>query len=47
MNEIPIIARNGILIETINPQPEVRMNAETEKDWEYAEEATHYRHIWR
>jgi hypothetical protein len=36
MKEILDIARNGNLIETVNPQPEVRKNAETAKDWEYA-----------
>jgi hypothetical protein len=29
----------GVLIETSNPQPEIRKNAETAKDWEYREEA--------
>ena len=28
-----------MLIEAINPQPEIRKNAETAKDWEYREEA--------
>jgi len=32
---------NGILIETSNPQPEVRRNAELAKDWEFAEEASY------
>lgn len=41
MKEIPDIAKKGILIESINPQPEVRKNAETAKDWEYAEEAAY------
>lgn len=41
MKEILDIARNGNLIETVNPQPEVRKNAETAKDWEYAGEATY------
>lgn len=29
------------LIETVNPQPEVRKNAEFARDWEYADEATY------
>jgi hypothetical protein len=41
MKEILDIARNGNLIETVNPQPEVRKNAETAKDWEYAGEAVY------
>ena len=39
MKEIPEIARGGKLIELTNPQPEVRKNAETAKDWVYTEEA--------
>ena len=31
----------GYLIETHDPQPEVRKNAETARDWEYAEEAAY------
>jgi hypothetical protein len=41
MIEIPNIARSGILIDPVNPQPEVRKNAETARDWEYSEEATY------
>lgn len=41
MNEIPDIARNGVLIDPTNPQPEVRRNAETSRDWIYSEEATY------
>jgi hypothetical protein len=41
MKEIPKIAENGILIETTNPQPEIRKNAELAKDWEYAGEAAY------
>ena len=33
--------QGGILIEAINPQPEVRKNAENARDWEYAEEAAY------
>jgi hypothetical protein len=39
MKEFPKIARNGKLIEPVNPQPEVRKNAEAASDWIYAEEA--------
>lgn len=35
--EIPGIAKRGKLIEPANPQPEVRKNAETARDWEFAE----------
>ena len=41
MNEIPDIAKSGVLIEPANPQPEVRKNAETARDWDYSEEATY------
>lgn len=41
MKEIPDFARGGKKIELVNPQPEVRKNAETAKDWVYAEEATY------
>jgi arabinogalactan endo-1,4-beta-galactosidase len=41
MNEIPNIARTGILIDPVNPQPEVRKNAETARDWDYSDEATY------
>lgn len=41
MKEIPRIAKNGVLIETFDPQPEVRKNAEMAKDWEYADEAAY------
>jgi hypothetical protein len=37
--ELPEAARNGKLIINPNPQPEVRLNAETARDWEYSEEA--------
>jgi len=40
MIEIPDIAKSGILIDPVNPQPEVRKNAESARDWEYSEEAT-------
>jgi hypothetical protein len=33
--------QGGILIESINPQPEVRNNAENARDWEYAGEAAY------
>jgi hypothetical protein len=39
--KLPDVAKGGILIETTNPQPEVRKNAETASDWEYSEEAAH------
>ena len=41
MKELPSIARNGVLLEINNPQPEVRKNAETAHDWEYADEAAY------
>jgi hypothetical protein len=41
MKEIPEIARGGRPIELTNPQPEVRKNAETAKDWVYTEEAAY------
>ena len=41
MKEMPPIARNGILIETADPQPEVRKNAETARDWEFKDEAAY------
>ena len=37
----PEITNGGVLIETVNPQPEVRKNAEVAKDWEYSEEAAY------
>jgi hypothetical protein len=37
----PEIARRGKLINLVNPQPEVRKNAETASDWEYKEEAAY------
>lgn len=37
----PDIAKRGKAIETANPQPEVRKNAETASDWEYKQEATY------
>ncbi len=36
---IPTIARNGIPLERVNPQPDIQKNAETASDWEYKEEA--------
>jgi len=39
MKELPSIARSGILIETPDPQPEVRKNAESARDWEFKDEA--------
>ena len=41
MKEIPDVAKNGILIDPADPQPEVRKNAETARDWEYSGEATY------
>jgi len=41
MKETLNIAEKGILVEAINPQPEVRRNAELARDWEYAEEASY------
>ncbi len=41
MKELPPIPKNGMLIERNNPQPEVRKNAETARDWEYADEAVY------
>ncbi len=37
--ELPEAARGGKLVVAANPQPEVRKNAETARDWEYSEEA--------
>lgn len=37
--ELPEAARRGELIVKANPQPEVRKNAETARDWEYSDEA--------
>ena len=37
--ELPEAARRGELIVGANPQPEVRKNAETARDWEYSNEA--------
>lgn len=39
MKELPSIAKNGHLLEFSDPQPEIRKNAETASDWEYADEA--------
>lgn len=39
--KITEVSRNGILIETADPQPAVRRNAEIARDWVYAEEATY------
>jgi hypothetical protein len=41
MNEIPTYGEKGILIESVNPQPEVRRNAESARDWEFADEAAY------
>ncbi|MBU1683701.1 hypothetical protein KJ742_07210 [Patescibacteria group bacterium] len=41
MNKRSEISRDGKLIELNNPQPEVRKNAETAKDWAYADEAAY------
>lgn len=41
MKEILEIARGGRPIERTNPQPEVKKNAETAKDWVYSEEAAY------
>lgn len=41
MKEIPEFARGAQLIEVNNPQPEVRKNAETARDWEYTDEAAY------
>ena len=41
MKEIQGFGRNLPIIEGVNPQPEVRRNAETARDWDYAEEATY------
>lgn len=38
--KITEVSRSGILIETADPQLAVRKNAETARDWVYAEEAT-------
>ena len=38
---MPSIARNGKLLNISDPQPEVRKNAETARDWEYADEAAY------
>jgi len=39
--KIAEFSRNGILIETTDPQPAVRKNAEIARDWEYASEAAY------
>jgi hypothetical protein len=39
--KIADLSRNGILIETADPQPAVRKNAEIARDWEYASEAAY------
>src|SRR3972149_11256309 len=36
---LPSIARGGKPLEIVDPQPEVRKNAEIARDWEYSEEA--------
>lgn len=37
--QIPNITKTGVPIETANPYPEIRKNAETAPDWEYKDEA--------
>ncbi len=34
MIEIPDIAKSGVLIDPVDPQPEVRKNAEMARDWD-------------
>jgi hypothetical protein len=41
MIEIPEFAKNQTLIEAVDPQPRVKKNAETARDWEYVEEAAY------
>ncbi len=41
MREIQEFGRILPIIEKVDPQPEVRRNAETAKDWEYADEAAY------
>lgn len=41
LNQIPESGPKGFLIENVNPQPEVRRNAETAADWPYKEEAVY------
>jgi hypothetical protein len=41
MKELPQSARNRMLLEFSDPQPEVRKNAETAWDWEFADEAAY------
>jgi len=41
VEQLPDIAKNGVPIETANPYPEVRKNAEVASDWEYREEAAY------
>ncbi|MCI0563779.1 MAG: hypothetical protein MN733_35340 [Nitrososphaera sp.] len=38
-DRLPEVARRGVVIETADPYPEVRKNAETAPDWPYREEA--------
>jgi hypothetical protein len=37
----PEIIRRGKFVDVSNPQPEVRKNAETARDWEYKDEAAY------
>lgn len=39
--QIPNIAARGRLVETVNPQPEVRKNAEKATGWEFKDEAAY------
>ena len=38
-DDLPGIAQGGKPLETADPQPEVRKNAEIARNWEYSEEA--------
>ncbi len=40
-DNLPGIAQGGKPLETVDPQPEVRKNAEIARDWEYSEEAAY------
>jgi hypothetical protein len=39
MKELPPITNNGHLLEFTDPQPEIRKNAESARDWKFADEA--------
>lgn len=45
MKELPSIARNGHLMEFTDPQPEIRKNAESARDWEFTDEAANLYHM--